>query len=189
MVDIYRIRKLLEAEAVRKHAKDSMSVLEWVNRCRENDWLLTFKASSDPAPEGFALKPGTFILGIQTRYQQECFCKHGHSFVGIDATHNTTYYENMSLFTILVRDKWGHGIPIAWMLSSNAQQETIDYFLAMLRKNNPDVIPECWMTDFDKAQINAIRNRHPESKHVYLCWWHVLHAWQQHIVINHYPEL
>ena len=75
------------------------------------------------------------------------------------------------------------------MLSSNAQQETIDYFLAMLWKNNPDVIPECWMTDFDKAQINAIRNQHPESKHVYLCWWHVLHAWQQHIVINHYPEL
>lgn len=109
--------------------------------------------------------------------------------MGIDATHNTTYYENMSLFTVLVRDRWGHGIPIAWMLSSNAQQATIDFFLAKLRGKNPDVIPENWMTDFDQAQINAVQVRYPESKHIYLCWWHVLHAWQQHIAIAHYPEL
>ena len=189
MADIYRIQKLLEAESVRKHAKDSLSMLQWVNRCRKNDWLLAFKASSDPVPEGFSLKPDTFVLCIQTRYQQECFRKYGKFFAGIDATHNTTYYENMSLFTVLVRDRWGHGIPIAWMLSSNAQQETIDYFLAKLRAKNPDVIPERWMSDFDKAQINTIKKRYLETKDIYLCWWHVLHAWQQHLVITHYPEL
>ena len=51
----------------------------------------------------------TFALIIQTEYQHEVFKKYGHAFVGLDATHNTTYYENTSLFTVIVRDKWGHG--------------------------------------------------------------------------------
>ena len=55
------------------------------------------------------------------------------------------------------------------MLSLNAQQATIEFLLAKLRESNPDVIPENWMTDFDQAQINAIKTRYPESKHTYLC--------------------
>jgi len=39
------------------------------------------------------------------------------------------------------------------------------------------------MSDRDLAQINAIVLRYPESE-VWLCWWHVLHAWQQHFVIS-----
>ena len=74
------------------------------------------------------------------------------------------------------------------MILSNATEATIDFFLGTLREQNPKVIPSKIMSDFDKAQIKAIRNRHPESQ-VFLCWWHVLHAWQQHIVISHYPEL
>ena len=189
MSDIYRIHKEIEAENVHRHTKDSLSVLEWVECCHKEGPLLAFKASSDPGLEGFSLQPGTFVLCIQTRYQCECFAKHGNFFAGIDATHNMTYYENMSLFTILVQDRWGHGIPVAWMLSSNAQQATIEFLLAKLQESNPDVIPENWMTDFDQAQINTIKTRTPESKHIYLCWWHVLHAWQQHITIAHYLEL
>ena len=30
--------------------------------------------------------------------------------MGIDATHNTTQYEGVSLFTVIVRDAWGHGM-------------------------------------------------------------------------------
>lgn len=166
-----------------------MSVLEWVEHCHSNGSLLAFKASSDPVPEGFDLQPTTFALCIQTRYQCKCLEKYGNSFAGIDATHNTTYYENMSLFTVLVRDKWGHGIPVVWMISLNAQQATIDFFLAKLRERNPDIIPANWMTDFDQGQINSIKAQYSASKQIYLCWWHVLHVWQQHIIISHYPEL
>ena len=48
-------------------------------------------------------------LILQVLYQKEMFEKHGHAFAGIDATHNTTHYENTSLFTMLVQDQWGHG--------------------------------------------------------------------------------
>lgn len=74
------------------------------------------------------------------------------------------------------------------MISSNATEVTIDYFLATLWKQNPDIIPAKFMSDNDKAQLNAIRHRYPESQ-LFLCWWHVLHAWQEHFVTNHFPEL
>ena len=160
--------------------------------------------------DGSGLAVDTFVLMIQTHYQKEVFEKYGHGFAGIDATHNTTHYENMSLFTVIIQDNWGHGeiicyyyctvwylmviyikgCLIAWMISSNVMEATIDFFLGTLCETNPKVILSKIMSDFDKAQINAIRNCYPESQ-VFLCWWHVniLHTWQQHIVISHYPEL
>jgi hypothetical protein len=79
-------------------------------------------------------------------------------------------------------------MPAAWMLASNGTEVTIDYFLVLLRKANPSIKPRKFMSDKDWAQLNAIVRRYPES-HVLLCWWHVLHAWQQHFSIIHYPEL
>ena len=74
------------------------------------------------------------------------------------------------------------------MISSNAKAVTINYYLATLRKRNPKVIPKKIMSDFDWAQINSVRLWYTESQ-LLLCWWHVLHAWQQHIIIYHYREL
>lgn len=79
-------------------------------------------------------------------------------------------------------------MPIAWMISSNATEATIDYFLAMLWAQNPGVIPKRLMLDFDKGQMNAVRCCYPESQ-LLLCWWHVAHAWQQHFVTAHYKDL
>jgi hypothetical protein len=80
------------------------------------------------------------------------------------------------------------GMPAAWMVSSNAQEETIDYFLNSIRQQNSNVIPIRFMSDKDRGQMNAIQRQYPESL-LLLCWWHVLHAWQQHFVTTHYPEL
>ena len=146
---------------------------------------------------------------IQTKYQREVFERYGHTFAGLDATHNTTHYENTSLFTVVVHDQWGHGepkswfpfhgmqeliaifnqgCPVAWMISFNATEITIDYFINTLQLQNPKVIPVKFMSDFNKAQINVIKHCYPESQ-LFLCWWHVLHAWQQHLVITHFQEL
>jgi hypothetical protein len=79
-------------------------------------------------------------------------------------------------------------MPAAWMISSNGKETTIDYFLANILLHNPTICPFVFMSDFDWAQLNSIRRRFPKSKH-FLCWWHVLHAWQQHFSTQHYPEL
>jgi hypothetical protein len=100
---------LIESEEIRLHPNDGESVVQWVEHLRKAGEILAFKSGADPAPKGSGLAVDSFVLMIQTRYQKEVFEKYGHAFVGIDATHNTTHYENMSLFTVIVRDHWGHG--------------------------------------------------------------------------------
>ena len=36
--------------------------------------------------------------------------------------------------------------------------------------------------------MNAIQGQYTESR-LLLCWWHILHAWHQHFVMTHYPDL
>ena len=131
--------------------------------------------------------------------------KYVHAFAGIDATHNTTHYENTNLFTVIVRDKWGYGkisaqshdtwanlndegFLVALMISSNTIEATIDYFFTMLWEQNQDVIPAKMMTYCDKGQLKAIWHCYTEAQ-VCLCCWHVLHAWQDHFITHHFPKL
>lgn len=69
------------------------------------------------------------------------------------------------------------------MLASYGTEETIAYFLRLLRTTNISTIPSKFMTDCDFAQINAIASQYPKCE-IWLCWWHVLHSWQQHFVIS-----
>ena len=102
-------QKAIESETIRLHRDDGQSILLWVERLRRTGDLLTFKSSSDKPPTGSGLEENTFVLLIQTAYQCEMFRSRGESFAGIDATHNTTHYQNTSLFTMLVQDQWGRG--------------------------------------------------------------------------------
>lgn len=77
-------------------------------------------------------------------------------------------------------------MPGAWMVSSNATEETIHFYLSQLNTLNPAIHPEWFMGDMDKAQENAILRMYPETKFRW-CWWHVLHAWQQHFSVTAYP--
>ena len=74
------------------------------------------------------------------------------------------------------------------MVSSNAMEVTIDFFLLVLRKQNPKVILNKFMSDQDHTQMNGVHCQYAESI-LYLCWWHVLHTWQQHFAITQFPEL
>jgi hypothetical protein len=79
-------------------------------------------------------------------------------------------------------------MPAGWMISSNAKEVTIDHFLATILTQNPGISPSLFMSDYDNGQLNAIKHRFPKSRRL-LCWWHVLHAWQQHFSTHHYPLL
>lgn len=107
--DIRRIQKMIEEESIRLAAQDGPSVLEWVAKLREEGHFVSLKCSNEAAPPGSNLDADSFVLIIQTKYQRECWEKYGSKFAGIDGTHNTTHYKNMTLFTLLVRDEWGHG--------------------------------------------------------------------------------
>ena len=44
------------------------------------------------------------------------------------------------------------------------------------------------MSDRDHGQMNVVQRQYSKSV-LYLCWWHVLHAWQQHFVTTQLPKL
>jgi hypothetical protein len=80
--------------------------------------LLGFKAKSVPPPPGSGLDADVFTLMLQTNWQCTMFQKYGSALLCIDATHNTTMYNNLNLTTLVVRDKWTHGLCSRQLLSN-----------------------------------------------------------------------
>jgi MULE transposase domain len=79
------------------------------------------------------------------------------------------------------------GAPVAHMLSSNGCKATLQHYFHTFYTANP-WMPKQIMTDCNQAQINAVSVIWPSAT-IFLCWWHVLHAWQQHFSTVAYPEL
>ena len=74
------------------------------------------------------------------------------------------------------------------MLASSGTEETISYFIFLVQGQSLHTIPLRIMTDRDLAQINACIRRFPSAM-ILLCWWHVLRAWQQHLVTSCHTRL
>lgn len=89
---------------------------------------------------------------------------------------------------MIVDSNYLPGIPVAWALTDSGTTETLGYLLKLVRERNPTIIPKHIMTDRDAALIAACTTWYSEALH-FLCWWHVLHAWQQHFVISQHEVL
>jgi hypothetical protein len=107
--DVSRVARVLDAETVRLHPQDGVSVKLWVERLREENILVFYKDRLDASPPGLQMHEKDILLCIQTPYQLDAFRRLGHGFIGIDATHNTTQYDGIMLYTMIARDDWGHG--------------------------------------------------------------------------------
>ena len=92
----------------------------------------------------------------------------------------------MSYISLLIIVK---GVLVAWMLSSNGTQATIQFFLNLVKAWSLEVSPSIFMTDRNQAQVNAIQATFPECGHVFYCWWHVLRAIWTHFNTKHFPVL
>jgi hypothetical protein len=77
-------------------------------------------------------------------------------------------------------------MPVAYMIASNGKEATLMHYFRLFKNRNP-VLQKVVMTDCDIAQINAAES--VWSPTIMLCWWHVLHAWQQHFSTSAHPEL
>jgi hypothetical protein len=107
--DITRFQQIAENKEIWLAENDAVSITVWVTLIQQDGGKAFLKDKLDPPPPGSGLAPDTFVLCIQTNFQKEQFQRLGSNFVSIDATHNTTHYLAISLFTLIVRDPWGHG--------------------------------------------------------------------------------
>ena len=99
----------VEEENIRLHIEDAISTKLWVDRLKAKNINTFYKDKLDPPPSGSKLQGEDFIMCIQTAFQVDTYRCLGNGFIGIDATHNITQYPDFLLFTIVVRDRWGHG--------------------------------------------------------------------------------
>ena len=92
--------------------------------------------------------------------------------VCLDSTHKTTQY-GYSLFTLMVQDNHGQGVPLSYFISNDEDAESLRLWLEKVKNIAPHF--DTFMTDNDDAEIAAVASFFPESRHL-LCWWHVLRA-------------
>ena len=107
--DVNRMARVLDDEKIRLHPEDAISTKLWVDRLKADNTLVFYKDKIGLPPPDSRLDQDLFILCIQTEFQLDAFRHLGNEFIGIDATHNITQYQDLLLFTIIARDHWGHG--------------------------------------------------------------------------------
>ena len=100
--------RTVEHENIQLHPEDAISVMLWVDRLKAENINVFYKDKTRPPPPESGLNNDSYVLCIQTPFQQDAFQRLGNRFIGIDATHNITIYLGFLLFTIIVRDNWGH---------------------------------------------------------------------------------
>ena len=108
----------VERGKIQLHLEDAISIKLWVDRLKDNNVKIFLKDKATDPPLGSDLDKNGFILCIQTPFQLDAFQCLGSGFIGIDTTHNTTQYPDFLLFTIIARDRWGHGMSYAYRTSA-----------------------------------------------------------------------
>ena len=100
----------MEQETICLHPEDAISIELWMDRLEEMEINVFYKDKLTPPPPASKLQGDTFILCMQTPFQMDVFqCLKNSGFISIDATHNVTHFSDVLLFTIIARDRWGHG--------------------------------------------------------------------------------
>lgn len=109
MADILEVKRNLDSYAIRLASDDGLSIDRWVEKLRTEESVLSYKNCVDKAPAGSGISESSFSLILQVPWQRDQAAEIGKAVLHIDGTHNTTAYDNMQLYTILGRDKWGKG--------------------------------------------------------------------------------
>jgi hypothetical protein len=100
---------IIEEEKICLHNKDGVLMRLWMDRLKAENICVFLKDKITPSPPGSNLDKNTFVMCLQTPFQMDAFQCLGNGFIGIDATHNIMQYQKFLLFTIVARDRWGHG--------------------------------------------------------------------------------
>ncbi len=100
--------------------------------CKSTEKLLTGPFKDDVIFYQPLGKDQDLIIVLQTELMRENLKNHGSNIVFFDATHCVNQY-SFPLFTLLVRDGHGHGLPVAYIITSSETQETLKLALQKLR--------------------------------------------------------
>ncbi|XP_072142731.1 uncharacterized protein [Dermacentor andersoni] len=158
----------------RCHTNDSVSVDTWVLAMKEKGETLVrlYKAQGAVDPSG-TFSSADFALVLMTEPQKELLEELGPAgTVCLDSTHGTTGYQ-FELTTLLVLDKVGSGVPIAYFICNRMNEKTLTAFFkclesAMAKKVAAKTFTWCMVMGAPKQKL--------------LCAWHVDKNWRKKIL-------
>ncbi|KAK3909772.1 E3 SUMO-protein ligase ZBED1 [Frankliniella fusca] len=93
---------------------------------------------------------------IQTKRQAELMAQHCHKIVLLDETHGTNHHKYQLLTAMVIYDN-RRGWPVAHLVTSKSDDETLQYFFSTLKaKLPPDAKVNCVITDDAPSLINGM---------------------------------
>ncbi|KAF4514247.1 UNVERIFIED_CONTAM: hypothetical protein B566_EDAN019539, partial [Ephemera danica] len=167
---------------------DHASVNMWAERLKERNQILYYKPQGSLDPDHPELEESEFALILQTEEQAELakkFCNEdddkqtGSKIVCIDSTHGLGY--DMQLTTLMSLDETGAGFPLAEMISSKVNANTLNLFFSCLKARTGTLKCSFFMSDDFPGFFNSWTHvMGTFSTKKLLCSWHVDKSWKSH---------
>lgn len=155
--DVRNCEHTLAESLWKLHEDEATSVRLFTQQHQKHIFIYKEQLQPDP-PQKQGQK---FVLGLQTDTMQANAIQHGHdNVVLMDATFGTKHMK-FSLYTALVMDEWGNGMPIFEVLcESTTQADIAEWMLAFqqhMQTAHTAWRPSCFMADDAQGEINAMR--------------------------------
>lgn len=108
--DVRNVRRKLDNDQVMRHSNDAISTSMRVHELKQESFnsVLIYKQQGVSDPLYPHLPKDSFVLAIQTEFQQKLYKDNAHKVLCIDSTHCTNAYA-FKLITCIVPDKFGQG--------------------------------------------------------------------------------
>jgi hypothetical protein len=110
LISLKKVNKIAQAldddDKIRLHLDNAISTRLWIEQLSKEGTHTFYKDKQDLPSDDSELQDA-FVLCIQTSFQLNAFQHLGSGFIGIDATHNITQYQDLLLFTIIAQNRWG----------------------------------------------------------------------------------
>ncbi|XP_046990382.1 uncharacterized protein LOC124595609 [Schistocerca americana] len=160
--------------ATKKHENDAVSVKLWVEERQSDNPVLYFKQQKEVYPN---FQDEDFILIIMTDFQAEQLLKYGEDKICVDGM--TAY--DFQLFTIVVVDRYGAGMPVAFCFSNRGDMCLLSFYFKCVRERVGTVKTNVFVSDDAPAFYNAWLAVMGPVPNQLLCSWHTQRNWSQNL--------
>ena len=109
--DCYNLSRKFNLSMRRRHDNDATSVDIYVQELGREAYnpVLLYKQQNTDVQDYPTIQTSTFLLAIQTKFQQELYKAFSSTILCLDSTHGTNEY-GFKLITLLVADDYHNGV-------------------------------------------------------------------------------
>jgi hypothetical protein len=166
--DVRNLEHTLAESTWKLHDDEATSVRLFQQRHEKNIFMYREQHPEQPDNDSQTHQPAQpFVMGLVTDGMREAALKHGHDgVVCLDATFSPNHMK-FSLYTALVVDTHGNGLPIFEVLSESTTHPAVTEWMVAFQRYmhtfQADWRPSCFMVDDAGCERNKARKIAEES--------------------------